>query len=150
MGYICAIFVAEGCKLGSQVSAPEHKSVAMWHAIRSDSFSPTVGLVLISAVTLFMTQTHRFVCVSCVDRGLFVAPYPILRAVRTHIGKSPVCLAAGLGVKEVELETRPTDAMVGCTGAAGPAQDLQHQCPSPIRRMFCKKRRTKDILDINK
>ena len=63
------------------------------------------GLVLILAVTLVMTQTHQFVCVSCVDRGMFVMPYPTLRAVRTHIGKSLVCRAAGLGVKEVELET---------------------------------------------
>ena len=32
-----------------------------------------------------------------------------------------------MGVKEVELETRPTDAMVGGTGAAGPAADLRNQ-----------------------
>ena len=40
-----------------------------------------------------------------------------------------------LEVKEVEMETRPTDAMVGDTGAAGPAQDLQHQPPG--RHMPC-------------
>ena len=34
----------------------------------------------------------------------------------------------------VELETRPTDAMVGCSGAAGPAPDLRHQTPG--RRIF--------------
>ena len=34
---------------------------------------------------------------------------------------------AGLGVKEVQLETRPTDAMVVATGAAGPAPDLRPQ-----------------------
>ena len=51
-------------------------------------------------------------------------PYPTLRAVKTHIGKSPVCLATCLGVKEVELETRPTDAMVGGAGAAEPVPDL--------------------------
>ena len=64
---------------------------------------------------------------------MFVTPYPTLRA--------PKCLAAGLGVKEVELETRPTDAMVGGMGASGPAQDLQHQLSG--RRIFifyCKKK----------
>lgn len=48
--------------------------------------------------------------------------------VKKHIGQSPVCLAAGLGVKEVELE-KPTNAIVGGTGAAGPEQDLRHQLP---------------------
>ena len=66
-----------------------------------------------------MTQTHLFVCVNCVDCGMFVTPCPTVRAVGTHIGKSPICLVAGLGVKEVELETRPTDATVGCTGILG-------------------------------
>ena len=40
---------------------------------------------------------------------MFDTPYPTLRA--------PVCRVAGLGVKEVKLETRSTDAMVGGTGA---------------------------------
>ena len=100
----------------------------------------SVKLVSILAFTLFMTQTHRFVCVSCADRGVFVMPYPTLRTVRRNIGKSPVFLAAGLGVKKVVLETRPTDAMVGCTGAAGSAT------PTPGQRMICKKSRTRDIL----
>ena len=64
-----------------------------------------------------MTQTHQFVFVGCVDRGydghMFVMPYPTLRAARMHMGKSPTCPAAGLGVKEVKMETRPTDSMVG-------------------------------------
>ena len=79
-----------------------------------------VRLVLISAFTRFMTQTPLFVFVSCVDRGMFVMSYPRLRALRTHIpvGKSSVCQEAGLGVKEVKLEIRPTDAMMGGTGAA--------------------------------
>ena len=50
-----------------------------------------------------------------------VRPYPTLRAVKMYIGKSPVCRAAVLGVKEVKLEIRPKDAIVGGTGAAGPA-----------------------------
>ena len=85
-----------------------------------------------------MTQTHRFVCVRYVDTGMIFTSYPTLRAIRTHISKSPKCRAAGLGVKEVELETRPTDAMVGDTGAAWPAQDLRQQLPG--RRMFCEKK----------
>ena len=48
------------------------------------------------------------------DRGIFVTPFHKLRAVKTQIGKSPVCWAAGLGVNEVELETRPRDAMDSC------------------------------------
>ena len=94
----------------------------------------SVGLVLISAVTLFMTQTHQYVCAGYVDRGMFVTPYPTLRAVKTRSGKSPVCEPAGLGVKEVELELWPTDAMVGGKGTAGPAPDLRHQ--PPCRRIF--------------
>ena len=88
-----------------------------WRETRLDS---SVGLVLILAVTLIMTQTHRFVCASCVQsrRGMFDTPYPTLRA--------PVCRVAGLGVKEVKLETRPTDAMVGSTGAAWQSPDLRH------------------------
>ena len=31
------------------------------------------------------------------------------------------CLAAGLGIQELALETRQTDSMVGGSGAAGPA-----------------------------
>ena len=69
---------------------------------------------------------------------MFITPYSTLRAFKTHISKSPVCLAAGLGVKEVKLETRPTDAILGCTGAAGPALDLRNQTPG--RRIFVKKK----------
>ena len=54
---------------------------------------------------------------------MFVTPYPTHGAVKTHIGKSTVCLAASLHVKEVELQTGPTVAtgMVGGTCTAGPA-----------------------------
>ena len=94
VGYTCAIFVTEGYKLGSQVSGSEmHFSGMLFGQTRS------VRLVLVLVVMIFMT--HRFVCVSCVDSGMFVMPDPTLRAVRTHIGKFPLCLAAGLGVKEV-------------------------------------------------
>ena len=52
-----------------------------------------------------------------------------------------LCQAAGLGVEEVELETKPTDFKVGSTGAAGPggpAPDLLHQ--PPCRRIFIVKK----------
>ena len=48
---------------------------------------------------------------------MFVTPYPTLRAVKTHIAKSPVCLAADLGMKEVaKLETRPSICHGGIGG----------------------------------
>ena len=78
-----------------------------------------------------MTQTYQFVCASCPERGMFVTLYHTIRAAGMHIGKSSVCWAFGMGVKEVELETLRTEAMVGGTGAAGPAPDLQHQPPCP-------------------
>ena len=64
--------------------------------------------------------------------GMFFTPYPTLRAT--------ICRAAGLGVNEDELETRPTDAimMVGGTGAAGPVPDLRHQQPG--QRIFIVKK----------
>ena len=55
--------------------------------------------------------------------------YPTARSAKIHIGKSTPCRAAELGVREIVLETRPTDAMVGGTGAAGPAPILRHQPP---------------------
>ena len=76
---------------------------------------------------------------------MFVTPYPTL--FKTHILKCPVYRAADSGVKEVELETRPTDAMVGGTGAAGPAPDLRHQLELLCLRI-CFVSRTGDILVI--
>ena len=133
--------MAEAYKIGYR----SRDSRTQMHGVRLGQ-TRSEGLVLISAVTPYMTQTHQYVCLSCVDCRIIVKPYPTLRAVRTHIGKSPVCLTAGLGVKVVELQTRPTDAMVDGTGAARPSQDLRHQPPG--RRMFCKKSRTRDILYI--
>ena len=43
------------------------------------------------------------------------------------LGISPACLAAGLGIQELALETRQTDIIVGGSGATGPAPDLLHQ-----------------------
>ena len=162
MRYTRAIFVAEAYKIGHRGS----NSRTLVRGMRSGR-TLSVGLVMISVFTLFMTQTNRFVFFSCVDRGIFVTPYPTklgvspanllinqgvnlnghttrappgvphtraslepgtsgfltlrifltttllggrtLRALRTHIqiSKSPACQAAGLSLKEVELETRP-------------------------------------------
>ena len=67
----------------------------------------SVILALISARTLLlvMTQTNLFFCACYAERGAFFISSPTLKAVRTHIGKSPACLAASMGVKETELET---------------------------------------------
>ena len=98
-----------------------------WHGqvVRS------VVLALISAGTLIMTQTHRFVCVACEERagGTFTTACPTLRGAKTHIGKSLPCRAADLGVREIALEIRQTDTMVGGSDAAGQAPDLRHQPP---------------------
>ena len=90
------------------------------------------------------TRRDQFVCAGFVEssRGI-LRPYPQSElSTRTlaslHWQTVAVCLAAGLGVKEVELETSPTDAMVGGTGAAGPAPDLQHQPHG--RRIFIVKK----------
>ena len=49
---------------------------------------------------------------------MFFTSYPKIRVVRTHSGKPPVCLPARMGVKELELEARRSDAMVGGAGVA--------------------------------
>ena len=78
-----------------------------------------------------MTQTNRYVCASCAERGMFATSesYSTIKAVKIHIGKSSVCQAARKGIKEIEPDKRHTDAMVGGTGAAGPPPDLRHQPP---------------------
>ena len=85
--------MAEAYTIGYMGSKSKmHVRATAWRETRLDS---SVGLVLILAVTLIMTQTHRFVCASCVEssRGVFVTPYLILRA--------PVCRAAVLGLKKL-------------------------------------------------
>jgi len=104
-----------------------------WHALGSRRLGLSLGLFVIALVPVLVmatpSQTHRFVCVACQERGTFTTTYPTARAVKIHIGKSTPCRAAELGVREIVLETRPTDAMVGGTGAAGPAPILRHQPP---------------------
>ena len=78
-----------------------------------------------------MTQIHRYVCVCCEERGAFTSVFPSVRVAKTHIGKSPACLVAGLGIQA--LETRQTVTMVDGCGAAGPSPDLRHQPTGPTR-----------------
>ena len=96
-----------------------------WHAPVGLAFL----VLVISAV--MMTQTHRFVCVACDQRagGTFTTAYPTARSAKIHVSMSPPCRAADLGIREIVLDTRQTDAMVGGSGATGPAPDLRHQPP---------------------
>ena len=63
-----------------------------WHGREARS----VILALISAGTLLMPQTHRYVCVGCEERGTLACAIPSVRATKTYIVKSPACQAAGL------------------------------------------------------
>ena len=117
----------------------------MLHALARNSVTGIgtylgIGTDSAGALRVVMAQTvkHRFVCVACEKRGTFTDTYLTVRAAKTHIGKSPPCRAADLGIREIVLETRQTDAMVGGSGAAGPAPDLRHQPPGSARK--CKKK----------
>ena len=99
----------------------------------------SVILVLILAVTLFMTRIHWFVmCWLCGSWHVWYTLYPSLGAVKTHTGKSlsflnawRPCLPGGpacLGLREVELETRPTDATVCGTCGTGPVLGQNRIC----------------------
>ena len=103
-----------------------------WHA----RVARSVVLALTFLIMTTRTQTTRYVCVCCEQRGTFTSAFPTIRAARTHIGRSRTCAAAGLGIQEITLETRQTDTMVGGSGAAGPAPDLRHQPPGSTH--FCK------------
>jgi hypothetical protein len=67
-------------------------------------------------VTLARAVT-RFVCVNCsatghlssLSRGLFLHQ----AGMRCHICASKACFAARLGFKEIHIEARPGDVMVG-------------------------------------
>ena len=61
------------------------QNASAWHATLLGLINCT-GLDRISAMTIFMTRTHQYVCASCVDCGMFVMHYPTLRAVKTQIG----------------------------------------------------------------
>lgn len=55
---------------------------------------------------------------------MLASTYTTLKAVKLHTGKSSVCQAGSIAVKEADLETRRDDDTEGCTGSIGPAQDL--------------------------
>jgi hypothetical protein len=59
------------------------------------------------------------------SHGLFLAR----AAVRRHINATKSCRGAGLGFREVHVETLAGDVMAGAGGAAGPAPDVRHQPP---------------------
>ena len=67
---------------------------------------------------------------------MFAAAYSTMRGFNIHLSKSPVCRAANKGTKQLVLDTRPTDAMVGGSGAAGPTPDLQRRV-SPSHIFSC-------------
>jgi hypothetical protein len=49
---------------------------------------------------------------------------------------SKPCFAAGLGFREIHVESRPGDVMVGAGGAAGHAQDVRHQPPGSTKYIY--------------
>jgi hypothetical protein len=59
------------------------------------------------------------------SRCLFLAR----AAVRRHISATKSCREAGLGFREVHVDTRAGDVMAGAGGVAGPASDVRHQPP---------------------
>jgi len=93
--------------------------------------SRTVRIVvlLVSAASYMTTQTTRFICAGCEARGMFFETYPTQRSANMHITKTPQCRAASMGIKTIVVETRPTDTMVGGSGASGAVPDLRHQPP---------------------
>ena len=101
---------------------------ATMHALACNRVARSVVLDLTLLIMRFMTtQTTRYVCVCCEQRGTFTSAFPTIRAARTHIGRSHTCAAAGLGIQEITLETRQTNTMVGGSSTAGPAPNLRHQ-----------------------
>ena len=93
-------------------------------AVMASSAGPDAGPPIQCGVT-------RFVCVNCSktgklsSRGLFLNR----AAVRRHISAAKACFAADLGFSEIRVDARSGDVMAGLGGAAGPAPDVQHQCP---------------------
>ena len=88
------------------------------------------------------TVTSRFVCMGCESRGMFHKSYPSIKAAKIHVNRhSPMCKAAGLGYRELRVESRRSDAMAGGSGAAGSVPDVRHQPPgiSGISHLFAVK-----------
>ena len=56
------------------------------------------------------------------------------KSAKIHVNRhSPMCKAAGLGYRELRVESRRSDAMAGGSVAAGSAPDVRHQ-PHGISR----------------
>ena len=56
---------------------------------------------------------------------MFHKSYPSVKAAKIHVNRhSPACKAAALGLRELRVETRRSDAMAGGSGVAGPAPDV--------------------------
>ena len=92
----------------------------------------TVLLLAASILVNSMTQTtvtSRFVCMGCESRGMFHKSYPSIKAAKIHVNRhSPMCKAAGLGYRELRVESRRSDAMAG----RSPWQaDVRHE-PHPV------------------
>ena len=112
----------------------------VWHAALLDSFIRTCFDISLDA--LAGDDSDKSICLRIL-RGLWHDLHVVHHtqssdSVRTHIGKSPACLLARMGVKEIELETLRSDARVGGAGAAGPVPELWHQQSWP--RLFCKQK----------
>ena len=66
----------------------------------------------------------------CERKGQFHRLFPMRRAARIHVGKSPSCRKLGFGLREIRVSAGTgTDVMAGGAGAAGPAPDVRHQHP---------------------
>ena len=104
----------------------------------------TVLLLAASILVNSMTQTtvtSLFVCMGCESRCMFQKSWNI-KAAKIHVNRhSPMCKAAGLGYRELRVESRRSDAMAGGSGAAGSVPDVRHQPPgiSGISHLFAVK-----------
>ena len=75
------------------------------------------------------TVTSLFVCMDYDSRGVFHKSNLSVKAAKIHVNRhSPICKAAGLGYRELRVESRRSDAMAG----RSPWQaDVQHE-PHPV------------------
>ena len=69
-------------------------------------------------------QTKQCVCASC--EGMFITASSTIKAVKGHLARSPYCQTAFKGIKQILLDTLPTDSKVRSSKTDGPALDLLH------------------------
>ena len=93
----CGIFFWPGLKAGSWFR--KGFCCIHWHCLDASS----VVLALISAGTLLMTQTYLYVSVCCKERCTFTSAFLSVMAAKSHISKSPVCLAVGRASRNLRL-----------------------------------------------